>query len=284
MSQEAAAISAVVPRSVSIGTLLVANDRPFTLIAGPCQIESAAHAMEIASALVAMTTTLGIGLIFKSSYDKANRTSVSAGRGVGLTAGLQVLADIRAKFGVPVLTDVHDVAQVAPVAEAVDVLQIPAFLSRQTDLLLAAGASGRAVNVKKGQFLAPWDMRQVAAKLASTGNQRILLTERGASFGYNTLVSDFRALPIMAQTGYPVVFDATHSVQQPGGQGHASGGQREFVPALARAALAVGCAGLFIECHDDPDHAPSDGPNMIALRDMPALLAQLQRYDALTKI
>lgn len=284
MSQEAAAISAVAPRSVSIGTLLVANDRPFTLIAGPCQIESAAHAMEIASALVAMTTTLGIGLIFKSSYDKANRTSVSAGRGVGLTAGLQVLADIRAKFGVPVLTDVHDVAQVAPVAEAVDVLQIPAFLSRQTDLLLAAGASGRAVNVKKGQFLAPWDMRQVAAKLASTGNHRILLTERGASFGYNTLVSDFRALPIMAQTGYPVVFDATHSVQQPGGQGHASGGQREFVPALARAALAVGCAGLFIECHDDPDHAPSDGPNMIALRDMPALLAQLQRYDALTKI
>ncbi|GAA5265026.1 2-dehydro-3-deoxyphosphooctonate aldolase [Acidiphilium sp. MT5] len=284
MSQEAAAISAVVPRIVSIGTLLVANDRPFTLIAGPCQIESAAHAMEIASALVAMTTTLGIGLIFKSSYDKANRTSVSAGRGLGLTAGLQVLADIRAKFDVPVLTDVHDVAQVAPVAEAVDVLQIPAFLSRQTDLLLAAGASGRAVNVKKGQFLAPWDMRQVAAKLASTGNQRILLTERGASFGYNTLVSDFRALPIMAQTGYPVVFDATHSVQQPGGQGHASGGQREFVPALARAALAVGCAGLFIECHDDPDHAPSDGPNMIALRDMPALLAQLQRYDALTKI
>jgi 2-dehydro-3-deoxyphosphooctonate aldolase (KDO 8-P synthase) len=284
MSQDAALVPAVEPRLVSIGTLLVANDRPFTLIAGPCQIESAAHAMEIASALVEMTTTLGIGLIFKSSYDKANRTSVSAGRGVGLTAGLQVLADIRAKFDVPVLTDVHDVAQIVPVAEAVDVLQIPAFLSRQTDLLLAAGASGRAVNVKKGQFLAPWDMRQVAAKLASTGNQRILLTERGASFGYNTLVTDFRALPIMAQTGYPVVFDATHSVQQPGGQGHASGGQREFVPALARAALAVGCAGLFIECHDDPDHAPSDGPNMIALRDMPTLLAQLQRYDALTKI
>lgn len=284
MSQESAAISAVEPRIVSIGTLLLANDRPFTLIAGPCQIESAAHAMEIASALVEMTRALRIGLIFKSSYDKANRTSVSSGRGVGLSAGLQILADIRAKFGVPVLTDVHDVAQVAPVAEAVDVLQIPAFLSRQTDLLLAAGASGRAVNVKKGQFLAPWDMRQVAAKLASTGNQQILLTERGASFGYNTLVSDFRALPIMAQTGYPVVFDATHSVQQPGGQGHASGGQREFVPALARAALAVGCAGLFIECHDDPDHAPSDGPNMIALRDMPALLAQLQRYDALTKM
>jgi 2-dehydro-3-deoxyphosphooctonate aldolase (KDO 8-P synthase) len=284
MSQESTAISAVEPRIVSIGTLLVANDRPFTLIAGPCQIESAAHAMEIASALVEMTRALRIGLIFKSSYDKANRTSVSAGRGVGLSAGLQILADIRAKFAVPVLTDVHDVAQVAPVAEAVDVLQIPAFLSRQTDLLLAAGASGRAVNVKKGQFLAPWDMRQVAAKLASTGNQQILLTERGASFGYNTLVSDFRALPIMAQTGYPVVFDATHSVQQPGGQGHASGGQREFVPALARAALAVGCAGLFIECHDDPDHAPSDGPNMIALRDMPALLAQLQRYDALTKM
>lgn len=284
MSQESTAISAVEPRIVSIGTLLLANDRPFTLIAGPCQIESAAHAMEIASALVEMTRALRIGLIFKSSYDKANRTSVSSGRGVGLSAGLQILADIRAKFGIPVLTDVHDVAQVAPVAEAVDVLQIPAFLSRQTDLLLAAGASGRAVNVKKGQFLAPWDMRQVAAKLASTGNQQILLTERGASFGYNTLVSDFRALPIMAQTGYPVVFDATHSVQQPGGQGHASGGQREFVPALARAALAVGCAGLFIECHDDPDHAPSDGPNMIALRDMPALLAQLQRYDALTKM
>ncbi|HQT88270.1 MAG TPA: 3-deoxy-8-phosphooctulonate synthase [Acidiphilium sp.] len=273
----------VAMRTVAIGALSVANDRPFTLIAGPCQIESAAHAMEMASALVEMTAALGIGLIFKSSYDKANRTSVSAGRGVGIAVGLQVLADIRAKFGVPVLTDVHDVAQVTPVAEAVDVLQIPAFLSRQTDLLLAAGASGRAVNVKKGQFLAPWDMRQVAAKLASTGNQRILLTERGASFGYNTLVSDFRALPIMAQTGYPVVFDATHSVQQPGGQGHASGGQREFVPALARAALAVGCAGLFIECHDDPDHAPSDGPNMLALRDMPGLLAQLQRYDALTK-
>lgn len=273
----------VAMRTVAIGALSVANDRPFTLIAGPCQIESAAHAMEMASALVEMTAALGIGLIFKSSYDKANRTSVSAGRGVGIAVGLQVLADIRAKFGVPVLTDVHDVAHVTPVAEAVDVLQIPAFLSRQTDLLLAAGASGRAVNVKKGQFLAPWDMRQVAAKLASTGNQRILLTERGASFGYNTLVSDFRALPIMAQTGYPVVFDATHSVQQPGGQGHASGGQREFVPALARAALAVGCAGLFIECHDDPDHAPSDGPNMLALRDMPGLLAQLQRYDALTK-
>ena len=271
-------------RTVEIGRLRVANDRPFTLIAGPCQIESAAHATEIAGALVTMTAGLGIGLIFKASYDKANRTSVSAGRGVGLSAGLQILADIGAKFGVPVLTDVHDVAQVAAVAEVVDVLQIPAFLSRQTDLLLAAGATGRAVNVKKGQFLAPWDMKQVAAKLASTGNQRILLTERGASFGYNTLVSDFRALPIMAQTGYPVVFDATHSVQQPGGQGDASGGQREFVPALARAALAVGCAGLFIECHDDPDHAPSDGPNMIALRDMPALLAQLQRYDALTKI
>ena len=276
-------MSAPESRTVEIGRLRVANDRPFTLIAGPCQIESAAHATEIAGALVEMTAGLGIGLIFKASYDKANRTSVSAGRGVGLSAGLQILADIGAKFDVPVLTDVHDVAQVAAVAEVVDVLQIPAFLSRQTDLLLAAGATGRAVNVKKGQFLAPWDMRQVAAKLASTGNQRILLTERGASFGYNTLVSDFRALPIMAQTGYPVVFDATHSVQQPGGQGDASGGQREFVPALARAALAVGCAGLFIECHDDPDHAPSDGPNMIALRDMPGLLAQLQLYDAITK-
>ncbi|MDE2326941.1 MAG: 3-deoxy-8-phosphooctulonate synthase [Rhodospirillales bacterium] len=273
----------MIMKTVEIGDLRVGNDLPFTLIAGPCQIESAAHAGEVAGALAAMTRELGIGLIFKSSYDKANRTSLTAGRGVGMAQGLQILADIRAKFGIPVLTDVHDAAQCAPAAEAVDVLQIPAFLCRQTDLLLAAGHTGRAINVKKGQFLAPWDMRNVAAKIASTGNERILLTERGASFGYNTLVSDLRALPIMAQTGYPVVFDATHSVQQPGGQGTASGGQREFAPILARAALAVGCAAVFIECHPDPDHAPSDGPNMIRLAEMPALLARLQQFDRLAK-
>ncbi|UNC15492.1 3-deoxy-8-phosphooctulonate synthase [Acidiphilium multivorum] len=273
----------MIMKTVEIGELRVGNDLPFTLIAGPCQIESAAHAGEVAGALAAMTRELGIGLIFKSSYDKANRTSLTAGRGVGMAQGLQILADIRAKFGIPVLTDVHDAAQCAPAAEAVDVLQIPAFLCRQTDLLLAAGHTGRAINVKKGQFLAPWDMRNVAAKIASTGNERILLTERGASFGYNTLVSDLRALPIMAQTGYPVVFDATHSVQQPGGQGTASGGQREFAPILARAALAVGCAAVFIECHPDPDHAPSDGPNMIRLAEMPALLARLQQFDRLAK-
>lgn len=269
--------------NVSIGDLVVGNERPFTLISGPCQIESADHAMEVAAALAAMTRVLGIGLIFKSSYDKANRTSLGAGRGVGMAAGLQILADVRARFGVPVLTDVHDAAQCGPVAAAVDVLQIPAFLCRQTDLLLAAGATGRAINVKKGQFLAPWDMTNVAAKIASTGNERILLTERGASFGYNTLVSDFRALPIMAATGYPVVFDATHSVQQPGGQGGSSGGQREFAPVLARAALAVGCAALFIECHPDPDHAPSDGATMIPLAQMPALLARLQKIDLVAK-
>ncbi len=273
----------MIMKTVEIGELRVGNDLPFTLIAGPCQIESAEHAGEVAGALAAMTRELGIGLIFKSSYDKANRTSLTAGRGVGMAQGLQILADIRAKFGIPVLTDVHDAAQCAPAAEAVDVLQIPAFLCRQTDLLLAAGHTGRSINVKKGQFLAPWDMRNVAAKIASTGNERILLTERGASFGYNTLVSDLRALPIMAQTGYPVVFDATHSVQQPGGQGTASGGQREFAPILARAALAVGCAAVFIECHPDPDHAPSDGPNMIRLAEMPALLARLQQFDRLAK-
>ncbi|HQT61137.1 MAG TPA: 3-deoxy-8-phosphooctulonate synthase [Acidiphilium sp.] len=273
----------MIMKTVEIGDLRVGNDLPFTLIAGPCQIESAEHAGEVAGALAAMTRELGIGLIFKSSYDKANRTSLTAGRGVGMAQGLQILADIRAKFGIPVLTDVHDAAQCAPAAEAVDVLQIPAFLCRQTDLLLAAGHTGRAINVKKGQFLAPWDMRNVAAKIASTGNERILLTERGASFGYNTLVSDLRALPIMAQTGYPVVFDATHSVQQPGGQGTASGGQREFAPILARAALAVGCAAVFIECHPDPDRAPSDGPNMIPLAEMPALLARLLRFDRLAK-
>ena len=273
----------VSPRIVRAADIEIGNDRPFALIAGPCQIESEAHAVEVAAALTEITRPLGIGLIYKSSYDKANRTSVSTARGMGMAAGLQILARVREKFGVPVLTDVHGPEQCAPAAEAVDVLQIPAFLCRQTDLLIAAGETGRAINVKKGQFLAPWDMVNVAAKIASTGNENILLCERGASFGYNTLVSDFRSLPIMARTGYPVVFDATHSVQQPGGQGTSSGGQREFVPALARAALAVGCAALFIETHPDPDNAPSDGPNMVALREMPALLKRLKAFDDLAK-
>ncbi len=271
-------------RTVRVGDINIANHLPFALIAGPCQIESEAHAMEVAAALTELTRGLGIGLIYKSSYDKANRTSASAARGIGMASGLQILARVRERFGVPVLTDVHGPEQCAPAAEAVDVLQIPAFLCRQTDLLLAAGETGKAINVKKGQFLAPWDMVNVAAKIASTGNHNILLCERGASFGYNTLVSDFRSLPIMARTGYPVVFDATHSVQQPGGQGTSSGGQREFVPALARAALAVGCAALFIETHPDPDHAPSDGPNMVPLKDMPALLGRLKAFDALAKL
>jgi 2-dehydro-3-deoxyphosphooctonate aldolase (KDO 8-P synthase) len=268
---------------VTVGSFTIGNDLPFTLIAGPCQIESQAHALEVASALAAIGRDLGLQIIFKSSYDKANRTSATAARGIGMAEGLKILARVREATGLPVLTDVHDAAQCAPVAEAVDVLQIPAFLCRQTDLLLAAGATGRAVNVKKGQFLAPWDMKNVAAKIASTGNERILLCERGASFGYNTLVSDMRSLPIMAETGYPIVFDATHSVQQPGGQGTASGGERRFAPVLARAALAVGCAAVFIECHPDPDHAPSDGPNMIPLKDMKPLLQRLMAYDRLSK-
>ena len=268
---------------VSIGNLTIGNDLPFTLIAGPCQIESEAHAMEVAAALSEISKTLGVGIIYKSSYDKANRTSAKAARGIGMDKGLEILARVREKFGMPVLTDVHDAGHCAPAADAVDVLQIPAFLCRQTDLLLAAGNTGCAINVKKGQFLAPWDMANVAAKIASTGNQKILLTERGVSFGYNTLVSDMRSLPIMAQTGYPVVFDATHSVQQPGGQGTSSGGERKFAPVLARAALAVGCAAVFIECHPDPDHAPSDGPNMIALRDMPKLIKTLMAFDQLAK-
>ena len=268
---------------VTVRDITVGNDRPFTLIAGPCQIESEAHAFEVADALVTLCRTAAIPLIYKSSFDKANRTSAGAARGVGLHQGLAILAAIRERFAIPVLTDVHDAAQCAPVAEAVDVIQIPAFLCRQTDLLVAAGETGAAVNVKKGQFLAPWDMANVAAKIAATGNRRILLTERGASFGYNTLVSDMRSLPIMARTGYPVVFDATHSVQQPGGQGTSSGGQREFAPVLARAALAVGVAALFIECHPDPDAAPSDGPTMIPLREMPTLLARLAAFDRLAK-
>jgi 2-dehydro-3-deoxyphosphooctonate aldolase (KDO 8-P synthase) len=270
-------------RIVRVGAIEIGNDRPFVLIAGPCQIESRSHALEVADALCGLSVATGVGVIYKSSYDKANRTSAGAARGIGMAQGLAILAEVRERFGLPVLTDVHAADQCAPAAEAVDVLQIPAFLCRQTDLLLAAGETGRAINVKKGQFLAPWDMVHVAAKIASTGNHNILLCERGASFGYNTLVSDMRSLPILARTGYPVVFDATHSVQQPGGQGATSGGQREFAPVLARAALAVGAAALFIETHEDPDRAPSDGPNMIALRDMPALIARLKAYDDLTK-
>ena len=271
-------------KSVRVGDLSIGNDLPFVLIAGPCQIESEAHAFEMAEALSTIAQLAGVGLIYKSSFDKANRTSASAARGVGMEQGLAILAAVRERFAIPVLTDVHGPEQCAPAAESVDVLQIPAFLCRQTDLLLAAGETGCAINVKKGQFLAPWDMTNVAAKIATTGNERILLTERGASFGYNTLVSDFRSLPIMARTGYPVVFDVTHSVQQPGGQGTSSGGQREFAPALARAAAAVGVAALFIETHQDPDHAPSDGPNMIPLREMPALLRRLRALDTLMKV
>ena len=269
--------------AVRIRNLAIGNELPLVFISGPCQIESRAHALETAAALAEMAKAAGVGLIYKSSFDKANRTSVSAARGIGMSEGLDILAEVRATTGLPTLTDVHTAEQCAPSAEAVDVLQIPAFLSRQTDLLLAAGETGAAINVKKGQFLAPWDMKNVAAKIASTGNTRILLCERGASFGYNTLVSDMRSLPIMAETGYPVVYDATHSVQQPGGQGSSSGGQREYAPILARAAIAVGVAAVFIETHQDPDHAPSDGPNMIPLREMPALIARLMAFDRLSK-
>ncbi len=270
-------------RHVHVGGVAIGNDLPFVLIAGPCQIEGLGHALETAAALDEMCAAAGVPWIYKSSYDKANRTSAGAARGIGMARGLEVLVQVRERFGCPVLTDVHAVEQCAPAAAAVDVLQIPAFLSRQTDLLVAAGETGAAINVKKGQFLAPWDMANVAAKIAGTGNERILLCERGASFGYNTLVSDMRSLPIMARTGYPVVFDATHSVQQPGGQGGSSGGEREFAPVLARAALAVGVAAVFIECHADPDHAPCDGPNMIPLREMPALVARLKAFDRLAK-
>jgi 2-dehydro-3-deoxyphosphooctonate aldolase (KDO 8-P synthase) len=269
---------------VSVGTVRFANHLPFSLIAGPCQMESRAHALETAAALKAICGRLGIGLVFKTSYDKANRTSGAAARGVGMMAALPIFAEIRDSLGLPVLTDVHEREHCAPVAEAVDVLQIPAFLCRQTDLLKAAARTGRVVNVKKGQFLAPWDMKNVAAKITAAGNPNVMVTERGVSFGYNTLVSDMRSLPIMAQvTGAPVIFDATHSVQQPGGRGASSGGQREFVAVLARAAVAVGVAGLFIETHEDPDNAPSDGPNMVPLSQMESLLAQLQAFDRITK-
>jgi len=272
-----------VQRVVRAGTIEIGNHLPFVLIAGPCQIESRAHAMEVSAALRELSDHTGVPLIYKSSFDKANRTSAGAARGVGMTQGLAILAEVRERSGLPTLTDVHEPEQCAPAAEVVDVLQIPAFLCRQTDLLLAAGATQRTINVKKGQFLAPWDMRHVAAKIAGTGNHSILLCERGVSFGYNTLVSDMRALPIMARTGYPVVYDATHSVQQPGGQGASSGGEREFAPVLARAALAVGVAAVFIETHPDPDRAPSDGPNMIPLRQMGGLVKVLKEFDALSK-
>jgi 2-dehydro-3-deoxyphosphooctonate aldolase (KDO 8-P synthase) len=269
--------------AVTIGGITFANDRRIALFAGPCQMESRAHALEMASALKEIATRLGIGLVYKTSFDKANRTSLSARRGVGLEEALPVFAEIRSSLGLPVVTDVHEAAQCARVAEAVDVLQIPAFLCRQTDLLVAAARTGRAVKVKKGQFLAPWDMANVVAKITESGNRNVLVTERGASFGYNTLVVDMRSLPIMARIGCPVIFDATHAVQQPGGQGTASGGDRSFVPVLARAAVAVGVAGLFIETHQDPDHAPSDGPNMVPLRELEGLLRELMAIDRVVK-
>ncbi|MFC0218253.1 3-deoxy-8-phosphooctulonate synthase [Pseudochelatococcus lubricantis] len=266
------------------GAVRFGNELPLALIAGPCQLESRAHALEVATAIREIAGRLGIGVVFKTSFDKANRTSIKAARGVGLAEALPIFAEIRETLGLPVLTDVHLPEQCAPVAEAVDVLQIPAFLCRQTDLLVAAAQTGRAVNVKKGQFLAPWDMRHVAAKITQSGNPNVLVTERGVSFGYNTLVSDMRALPIMAQTtGAPVIFDATHSVQQPGGQGASTGGERRFVPVLARAAVAVGVAGVFIETHENPDAAPSDGPNMVPLSQLETLLAGLQAFDAIAK-
>ncbi len=259
------------------------NDLPFALIAGPCQMESRDHAMMMAESLATIAQKRGIGLVYKTSFDKANRTSIKGVRGMGLDASLAVFDEVRTTFKLPVLTDVHEREQCSLLAPVVDILQIPAFLCRQTDLLIAAAQTGRVVNVKKGQFLAPWDMKNVAAKLVESGNNNILLTERGASFGYNTLVTDFRALPIMAETGFPIIFDATHSVQQPGGQGTSSGGDRRFVPTLSRAAVAVGIAGVFMETHQDPDNAPSDGPNMVKLSDMDALIAQLMEIDALTK-
>ena len=271
------------PRHISIGNLTVGNDLPLTLIAGPCALESRSHAMEMSQALVEMTSRLGMGLIYKTSFDKANRTSMSNSRGLGLETSLPILADIREKHGCPVVTDVHLPDQCAPVAEAVDVLQIPAFLCRQTDLILAAAATGKALNIKKGQFLAPWDMKNVVAKAEAGGNKNVMVCERGASFGYNTLVSDMRALPQLAEDGCPVVFDATHSVQQPGGQGSSSGGQREFVPVLARAAVAIGVAAIFIETHQDPDTAPSDGPNMVPLDQLEDLLKKLMAFDRVAK-
>ncbi|MFA5592116.1 MAG: 3-deoxy-8-phosphooctulonate synthase [Micavibrio sp.] len=271
-------------KSVSAGSVLFANDKPFSLLAGPCVLESRQHAYDMCGKIKEITDRLGIGMVYKSSFDKANRTSVSGVRcGVSFDEAMQIFKDIKKDFGVPVVTDVHAPEQCALVAEAVDILQIPAFLCRQTDLLLAAGKTGKAINVKKGQFLAPWDMKNVAAKIASTGNENIMLCERGASFGYNTLVSDMRSLPIMAQTGYPVIFDATHSVQQPGGQGDKSGGDRTMVPVLARAAVAVGVAGVFMETHQDPDNAPSDGPNMVKISELEGVLSKMKEIDAVVK-
>jgi 2-dehydro-3-deoxyphosphooctonate aldolase (KDO 8-P synthase) len=271
------------PRHVTIGDIAIGNDLPLVLIAGPCALESRAHALEMSAALVEITTKLGIKLIYKTSFDKANRTSIDGARGIGFDSGLPILAEIRETRGCAVLTDVHLPEQCAPTAQAVDVLQIPAYLCRQTDLLVAAAETGAAINVKKGQFLAPWDMKNVARKLTESGNERILLCERGASFGYNTLVSDMRSLPVMKETGFPVVFDATHSVQQPGGQGGSSGGERRFVETLARAAIAIGVAAVFMETHEDPDRAPSDGPNMVPLKALPALLETLMEFDRLAK-
>ncbi len=268
---------------ISVGNARFGQDLPLALIAGPCQLESRQHAFDMAGALKEMTAKLGIGLVYKSSYDKANRTSGKGQRGLGMEKALSIFQELRDTLGLPVLTDVHEREHCAVVATAVDILQIPAFLCRQTDLLLAAAQTGKVINVKKGQFLAPWDMRNVAAKIADAGNPNVMLTERGACFGYNTLVSDMRSLPIMAAMGTPVIFDATHSVQQPGGQGASTGGQREFVAVLARAAVAVGVAGVFIETHQDPDNAPSDGPNMVPLKEMPALIEQLMAFDRLAK-
>ena len=269
---------------VAVGKASFGNALPLALIAGPCALESRAHAFDMASALKEITARLGIGFVYKTSFDKANRTSAKSARGIGLDHALSIFAELREKLAIPLLTDVHETDQCAPLAEVVDILQIPAFLCRQTDLLIAAAKTGRIVNVKKGQFLAPWDMVNVVEKITSAGNRNVLVTERGVSFGYNTLVSDMRALPILAEkTGAPVIFDATHSVQQPGGQGSSSGGERQFVPVLARAAVAVGVAGVFIETHQDPDRAPSDGPNMIPLKDMEPLLKQLIQFDALAR-
>ena len=269
--------------TVTVGTAKFGNTLPLAVIAGPCALESRAHALEMAAALKEITGKLGLGFVYKTSFDKAQRTSAASPRGLGLEKALTIFADLRNQLGVAVLTDVHEPDQCAPVAEVVDILQIPAFLCRQTDLLVAAAKTGRAINVKKGQFLAPWDMANVVAKITGAGNPNVLVTERGVSFGYNTMVSDMRALPILAKIGTPVIFDATHTVQQPGGQGTSSGGERAFVSVLARAATAVGIAGVFVETHQDPDHAPSDGPSMIALKELPPLLERLMQFDAIAK-
>ena len=268
---------------IKVGNITVGNDLPFVLVAGPCQIESRAHALEMADELVTMTKELNIPFVYKSSFDKANRTSITGKRGIGLSKGMEILQEVKDTFDCPILTDIHTEEQCEIVGRTVDILQIPAFLCRQTDLLIAAAKTGKAINVKKGQFLAPWDVKNIVSKLEASDNRNIMLTDRGTSFGYNTLVSDMRSLPIMAQTGYPVIFDATHSVQQPSGQGGASGGQREFVEVLARAAVAVGVAGVFMETHQDPDNSPSDGPCMVHLKDMSKLLTKLAAFDKISK-